>query len=288
VLHAHNPGAAFAAALARRLARAGDTAILTTYHGVMPGRVGRAARVLARTSDLVVAVAPAATDALVAAGLPGGRAATVANAVSPRPARSRDAVREELGAGDRPLVVTVGRYAQEKNQALLLEAVALLDRPVRAVLVGVGPLEGDLRRRVRELGLDGTALVAGERTDAIDLTSAADAFVLTSDWEGLPLAILEALALGTPVVATSVGGIPGAVRHEETGLLVPPRDPRALAAALERLLDEPGLAGRLAAAGRELAAAEYSEATMVGRYVELYSELAAARPSRRRNGARPS
>ena len=291
VVHAHNPGAGVAAALARRLARV-DTAIVTTYHGVMPGRLGRASKVLAATSDVVVAVAPAATEALVELGLPRERSATVLNAVEPVPRRGAPDVRAEFGAEDAELVVTVGRYAPEKNHALLLAALARLAdrRPrLRGLLVGVGELEDELRAEVRRLGLDGRVTVTGERADAIDLTAAADVFALSSDWEGLPLAILEALALGTPVVSTRVGGIPDAVRHEETGLLVPPRDPEALAAALERVLDDAALREHLGRSGRAFAAAELGEAAMAERYLEIYSSaVAARRASRRRTGASPS
>ena len=291
VVHAHNPGAGVAAALARRLARV-DTAIVTTYHGVMPGRLGRASKVLAATSDVVVAVAPAATEALVELGLPRERSATVLNAVEPVARRSAPDVRAEFGAEDAELVVTVGRYAPEKNHALLLAALARLAdrRPrLRGLLVGVGELEDELRAEVGRLGLDGRVTVTGERADAIDLTAAADVFALSSDWEGLPLAILEALALGTPVVSTRVGGIPDAVRHEETGLLVPPRDPEALAAALERVLDDAALREHLSRSGRAFAAAELGEAAMAERYLEIYSSaVAARRATRRRTGASPS
>ena len=272
VIHAHNPGAGLAAALARQLARA-DCAIVTTYHGVMPGRLGRAARVLAATSDLVVAVAPAATDALVDLGLPRERSATVLNAVEPVPRRSKAEVRAEFDAEGAELVVTVGRYAPEKNHALLLEALALVAdrRPAaRGLLVGVGDLEDELRRHVARLGLDGRVTITGERADAIDITAAADVFALSSDWEGLPMAVLEALALGTPVVSTDVGGIAYAVRDGATGLLVPPRDAESLAAAIERVLADGELARRLADGGRAFAAAELGEAAMADRYLELY------------------
>lgn len=291
VVHAHNPGAGVAAALARLLSGRRDLAIVTTYHGVMPGRMSRASAAMERSSDVVVAIAPAATRVLVEHGLDPAKSATVLNAVEPVPKRGRDAIRAEFGVADAELVVTVGRYAEEKNHALLVEALALLAgrRPrLRALLVGVGELEEELKAQVRRLGLDDVVAITGERADAIDITAAADVFALSSDWEGLPLAVLEALALGTPVVSTDVGGISDAVRDGETGLLVPPRDPEALAAALERVLADRELAERLAAGGLAFAAAELAERAMAERYVEIYSSAVSARRKRRRSGASPS
>ena len=291
VVHAHNPGAAAAAALARLAARMPDAVIVTTFHGVEPDRVPRAARVLARTSDVVVAVAPAATEALVAAGVPRERTATIPNAVAPVPARPAADVRAEFGAEGRDLVVTVGRYTAQKNQAVLLEALARLPTErrsrVRALLVGVGELEDDLRSAVATLGLGDTATVVGERFDAVDITAAAHVFVLSSDWEGLPLALLEAMSLGRAIVATSVDGIADALQDDVSGVLVPPRDPEALAAALDRVLADPSLRASLAAGAAERARTVFSEEAMAVRYLELFGSARDAR-IRRRSGASPS
>jgi glycosyltransferase involved in cell wall biosynthesis len=292
VLHAHNPAAALAAVAARRLAGLPHTAIVATYHGVLPGRVGRATRVLAAAADAVVGVGPSSTRALLDAGLADATARTIHNAVDATTSRSADEIRAELDAADAELVVTVGRYAAEKNQALLLEAAARLapSRPrLRVVLVGDGPLEDDLRRRVVELGLDGVATVTGERGDAVDVTAAGDVFVLSSDSEGLPLVLLEAMAAGTPVVATRAGGVADAIEHERTGLLVPVGDAGALAEGIARLLDDAGLRARLAGEARRFVERTCSPAAMVDRYLELYVEVVDRRRSAaRRNGASPS
>lgn len=284
VVHAHNPGAAIAASLACRLAFLPDTAIVTTYHGVMPTRVERAARVMEAVSDVVVGVGPASTDALLRGGLRPEKARTIHNAVAPEPARSRADVRKEFDAAHAELLVSVGRYAREKNQALLLEAVAQLapERPrLRLLLVGDGPTEDELREHVRRLGLDSIATVTGERSDAVDITAAADAFVLSSDHEGLPLALLEALSLGTPVVTTDAGGVRDAIVDGETGLVVPVGDASALARGVARLLDDAELRERVAEAGRAHVARTSSPAAMADAYVDLYLDVAARKRARR-------
>ncbi len=283
VVHAHNPAASAAAALARILARTPETAIVTTYHGVVPSRLGRANRALVLSADLVVGVGPSSTLALIEAGLPPGRSVTIFNAVDARARRPAEDVRSELAAEGAPLVVTVGRYVEEKNQALLLDALSVLarrGRDLRALVVGYGPLEAALREQVRALGLDGTCTVTGRRDDAEDLIAAADVVVLSSDSEALPVVLVEALALGTPVVSTDVGSVGDVVEDGVTGLLVPPGDAAALAAALERVLDEPGLAERLAARGRRLAQERCSLASMVESYREAYADALARRAHR--------
>lgn len=280
VLHAHNPSAAIVAELARRLAGRGDAAIVSTYHGVDPAKLGRATRGIALLSDVVVGVGQRSTEALRAAGLPAARSTTVANAVSVERTRPAADVRRELGVDDAELVVSVGRYESEKNQALLLDAVALLApaRPrLRAVLVGGGPLAAELAAQAARLGVADRVLLAGERNDAVDIAGAADVFVITSTREELPLAVLEAMSLERPVVATNVGGIPDAVFDGETGLLVPSGDAQALAGALARVLDDPGLARSLGAAGRELVERSFSPAAMVDGYLQVYARAVEAR-----------
>jgi len=291
VIHAHNPAASGAAAVARLLARRGRVPIVTTFHGLVTGGTSAAARILRATADVVVGIGPAATRELVGAGLDETHTATVLNAVEARPVRARDDVRRELGVSDAELVVTVGRYRAEKNQTLLLEAARVLAprRPrLRVLLVGVGPMEDELRRRVAELGLNGVATVTGPRPDAVDITAAADVATLTSTREGLGLTLIEAMAAGTPVIGTAVGGIPDVIDHGRTGLLVPSGDAAALAGAIERLLDDHAEAARLAGAARNEATVRFSVDAMTAAYRELYERALRTRAAARRAGARPS
>lgn len=283
VVHAHNPAAGAAASLARRLAGRPEIAIVTTYHGVGPERVRRATRILTHSSDLVVGVSPQATRALRAVGLPASRSVTVFNAVDVTPMRSPDTVRREFGAERADLVVSVGRYVEQKNQAVLLDALAMLSqsRPrLRALLVGKGPLEADLNARIVELGISDVVTLTGPRADAIDIAGSCDVFVLSSTWEGLPLALLEAMTLGRPVVATAVDGVTDVVRDGQNGLLVPPGDAGALAAALGRVLADAELRARLGANARALVERLSSEAVMVERYGAIYMSATAARRCR--------
>jgi glycosyltransferase involved in cell wall biosynthesis len=283
IVHAHNPAAGAAAALARLFARRRDIVIVTTFHGVLPSRMGRATRALSLSSDFVVGCGPTATSQLRALGLSVDHSATVFNAVEAVPTRSAEEIRQELGAEDAELIVTVGRHVPEKNQALLVDAVALLAdrRPrLRAVLVGAGPLRDELLAQIRKLGLEDRVTLTGEREDAVDVIAAADVFVLSSSTEALPLALLEAMALGRPVVSTDVGGVGDAVQHEQTGLLVPPGDAHALAAAVERLLDDDGTARELGAHAREFALSRCSVETMIDSYSAIYLDAANGRRAR--------
>jgi glycosyltransferase involved in cell wall biosynthesis len=174
--------------------------------------------------------------------------------------------------------VAVGRLVPQKNHALAVEALALLP-DVRLAILGEGELRGELERLVEERGLAGRIVLPGVRADARAIVAAADVLVLPSRWEGLPLVVLEALAAGTPVVATAVRGVRELLADGSTGLLVDPDDPAALAAAVRRVLAEPGLAALLAGEGRRLAA-RHGEVEMVHAYLDLYEALV-----RRQGGA---
>lgn len=280
VIHAHNPAAGAAAAIARGLARTRRTAVVTTFHGLTADRLTLAARVLQASSDAVIAVGASSTRALESAGLAAGLASTIENAVAVAATRPVDEVRAELGTADGELVVNVGRYVPEKDQKLLIDAVAELAarRPaLRAAIVGIGPLENALRRRAAELGVADRILLTGPRADAVDLLAAADAVAISSRSEGLPLVLLEAMSLGKPIVATSVGSIPDVLEDGRSGLLVPSGDAGAFAAALERVLVDPGTLGERA---RIIAEQRFSVGAMAERTLDVYESAVAKRRTR--------
>ncbi|HSH46593.1 MAG TPA: glycosyltransferase family 4 protein [Longimicrobiales bacterium] len=195
----------------------------------------------------------------------------------------------DVGAPDRrPLrVLFVGRLVERKGVVHLIDAVARVsrERPVELHVIGDGPSRGGLEARARELDVAGIVRFHGfVASDELSRRfSESDVFVLPAvvdakgDTEGLGVVLLEALAHGTPVVASAAGGIVDIVRDGETGLLVPPGDPGALAAALVRIQDEPGLAGRLVEGGQAHVRREFSWDVVVGRLEALYERLASQR-----------
>ena len=154
-------------------------------------------------------------------------------------------------AGGPPRIVSVGRLKVPKDPLTLVRALgSLRGASFAAVLVGDGPDRPAVTAELERLGLGDAVELAGERHDVRELLAEADIFVLSTRSEGLPLSILEAMSAGLPVVASGVGGVPELVVDGETGLLVPPGDPSRLAAAIQRLLEDPALRDRLGAAGR--------------------------------------
>ncbi len=187
------------------------------------------------------------------------------------------ALRRQLLEG-RPdfLVLTLARLHEQKGHVDLLAAA--VDVPdATFVLAGDGPLRASLEQQAGELGIADRCVFLGHRRDAMQLLAVADAFVLPSLYEGLPLSILEAMAAGRPVVATAIGGTREAVCDGVTGLLVPPSDPAALSAAIHQLRADPVLARRLAAAGRARVEREFSAEATARRVMEVYEEVVGPR-----------
>ena len=195
------------------------------------------------------------------------------------------AVRRELGiAKDAPVIGVVCELRAQKALEVLFAAAARLrqDLPgLRVLVAGDGPERESLEQEARRLDLDGTVQLLGIRRDVPALLDALDVAVLSSDYEGSPLSVMEYMAAGKPVVSTRVGGVPELVEDGVHGLLVEPRDPAALAAAIGRLLRDPAEARRLGEQGRERQQRELSLDAMVGKIEDLYEELWLASPRRR-------
>jgi glycosyltransferase involved in cell wall biosynthesis len=196
-----------------------------------------------------------------------------------------------LDARDR-LVVSVGRLTPQKRHALLLEAAALAQRReprLVVALAGDGPLPLRRKREAQaaRLGIAGRVRFLGPFRPIPDLLRCADALAQPSAFEGLPLAVLEAMATSLPVVVTDVVGSNETVVPEESGLVVPPNDPSALAEALVRVLQDPQLAGRIGAGARRRAEREFAAPAMARRTLAVYGEALAGPAGAPRPAAQP-
>ena len=204
LVHAHNVRATLAAAPVARLRRA---PLLTTVHGLGAEDYPRAVQVLRRLSDLVVAVSAAVADDLEHAGLPGERIRVIENAVTlPETSWEADPLPEVPAAG--PVVLCAARMTRQKRQDLLLRGwAARRSAGGQLLLAGDGPERERLESLARELDLGPEVRFLGDRDDVPALLGRADLLALPSDWEGLPIGVLEALAVGLPVLASAVGGL---------------------------------------------------------------------------------
>jgi glycosyltransferase involved in cell wall biosynthesis len=185
-------------------------------------------------------------------------------------------VRREFGIEpDTPLLGSVGRMVAEKGYDVMLAALGRLRAThpdLRWLVVGAGDCQAELARVASRSGVDGAVIWAGRRDDVAAILSALDIWVMSSVSEGLPVALLEAMAARLPIVATRVGGIPDAVRDGEQARLVPPADPESLAGAIADLLANPPEAIRLAHAARERAEREFGIKSVATRIEGLYRE----------------
>ena len=180
--------------------------------------------------------------------------------------------------GSRPRVIVVSNLIHYKGHEYFLRAwPKVLDRfpGATALLVGEGVMASPLQAIARELGIEGSVRFLGSRQDVAALLAASDLYVHPSLQEGYSNAILEAMASGRPVVATRVGGNPEAIADGETGLLVAPADPAALATAMLRLLEQPAFAARLGESAAEVVRRRFQMDTVVREYEDIYTRLAA-------------
>jgi glycosyltransferase involved in cell wall biosynthesis len=191
--------------------------------------------------------------------------------------RSALSVKRELDVEDAwPIVGCIGRLSQQKAQHYLLQATALLKENypnIKLLLVGEGPLRPLLEKQIQALGLSTHIRLLGQRDDVADLLQTFDIYAMSSRWEGVGRALTEAMQCARPIVATAVNGVTEVIVDGETGLCVPPHDPTALAAAINRLARDPQLAGRLASNAQRKAKDLMDGRQMVLAIEELYGRL---------------
>ncbi len=273
LVHAHTSPALTLAAALRRLAPVG--AVVHTRRVAFPLRRGRKYRTAA---DRYVAISGAVAGALLAAGLEEARLGVIPSAVDLEAVDAAAPTAELAREPGRPTVGCVAALSPEKGHATLLAAWAEVSRSLpgaRLVLLGDGPERPRVAAAVARLA-PGTVLLAGHRDDVPAWLKALDLYAQPSLAEGLGSSVLDAMACRLAVVASATGGLPEAVADRQTGLLGPPGDAGALAAALLALLGEPDRAAAMGSAGRARVEALFRPETMVEGYLRVYREATRA------------
>jgi glycosyltransferase involved in cell wall biosynthesis len=280
IVHSHKFGSNVWGTLIARLARV--PVVLAhehswSYEG-QPLRQLLDREVVARLADRLIAVSREDRRRMIEVErIDPARTLFIPNGLPARLASSDRDVRAELGLERGvPVIGAVGVLRPEKAYQVLLRAVSLLPdetRSVRVLIVGDGPERAVLERLAGELRVQDRVRFLGSRTDVPNILGVLDIAVCCSDFEGSPLSVLEYMDAGLPVVASAVGGLPDLIDSGVHGLLVPPRDPAALAEALDELLRAPGRAREMGARGRERRRAEFDIDVVVRRLENLYRDL---------------
>ncbi len=282
LVHAHQY-TPFAYAAATRLLGRRPRIVFTEHGRFYPDYASRKRKVFNRLMttrrDRLIAVGASVRQALIDnEGLSASQIQVIYNGVDLSPLAGasgrRAPMRQELGVTDDEfLVLQVARLNTIKDHATAIRALAaaIPSCPhMRLALVGDGPERQNIETQIAAHKLEKHVTMLGQRRDVADLLAAADAFLLTSVSEGIPVTIIEAMATGLPVVSTAVGGVPELISHGESGLVAPAGDDAQLAEALVRLASDAGLRSQLAECARRRAVTRFSEDQMVDQYARLY------------------
>lgn len=286
ILHAHSSKGALVGRLAAFIART-PVVIFTSHNSIFYEEwpqwkkklFAGVERLLARFTDRIITVSDALKQELIEKeNLPSKQITTIYNGIEADKFNSKVdtmAIRRSMNIPELgPVIGTIARLAPQKGISYFLKAASLLkDYQVNFLVVGDGPLRQTLEQEVVELGLQNRVIFAGQRENIAEILATLDIFVLPSVTEGLPLTILEAMAAGTPVVATRVGGIPEAISEGKTGLVVPSKDPEALAVALAGLIGERDKLVRMGSNGQKCVNEKFTVNIMVEKTMQLYKHL---------------
>ena len=276
LVHTHSSVDGWVAGLAARIAR---VPVVRTRHVSI--RIRRRLNPVYRwLADRVITSGEAIRGIVVASGVPAGRVVAVPAGVDlaeiDRAGNAPDVLRQSLGLG-RPVIGSVAMFRGSKGHAHLLGAFAMVRErwpTARLLLVGDGIRRPWVEGLARDRGMGDAVVFTGFRSDVFELLRIMDCFVLASTrTEGVPQSLLQAFAARVPTVASAVGGIPEVVTDKETGLLVTPEDPTALARGIEAVLDDPAGAAERAAAARRLVEARFSHSVSVSRLLAVYESL---------------
>lgn len=252
--------------------------VIATMHSEVASAVPELRRVIAVESRLlnrvrgVVAVSNGVANDLVRRGIDVNRIAVIRNGI--------DDIGGEAGGSRRTnqdfRAVVIGRLVESKNVHVAIESVSQLARDgaqIQLEIIGDGPEDASLRALARRLDVEQQVEFSGFVEDVSQRLRRASLFLMPSRSEGIPISLLEAMAMGTPVIASNVGGIPEVVSHNVEALLIEPDRPVALTEAISRVLADPALSVRLASAARERYLREFRSQTMRDRYLALYAKL---------------
>lgn len=264
-------------------------ALVSTIHNIYEGGPVRMAvyRLTNGLTDHITIISQLAADRFIRERIvPEDLVTVIPNGVDPElfrnvPPGTREQLRGSLGLGDRFVWLAVGRFETAKDYPNMLRAFARVHRThpdAVLLLVGKGSLQGETEALVRELELGESVRFLGVREDVPALANAADGYVMSSAWEGMPMVLLEAAAAGLPIVTTRVGGNPEVVLDGQTGYLPPPRDDGALAASMLRLMELPEAERRaMGERGREHLRSNFGLARVVERWEGVYRDVLARR-----------
>jgi glycosyltransferase involved in cell wall biosynthesis len=284
IIHAHEVSSDVLTYLASKIHR---VAIMTTLHGWIGNNAKQRClmaldRRIIPSFDCVIVVSEQIREALRAQGVPGDNMRLLHNAIvldRYRRTGERGFLAKLVGRPLRaPVIASIGRLSPEKGHADLIDALAIAaarGHRVSAVLAGDGPERRRLLEKVQALGLEDSVYLPGHVNQPERLLEEADLVVLPSHTEGLPNAALEAMVMEVPLLATRVGGTPEVVTDAETGRLVNPRSPEALAAGIIEFLTHPAPWKQMARRGREVVERQFNFQTRTRRLETIYAELAA-------------
>jgi glycosyltransferase involved in cell wall biosynthesis len=252
---------------------------MATHHG----KVGNVSRwqerlhllIIGRIASVIIAVSTEVRDHVALSGIDPRKIIVIPNGIKPSTPNLKEQaeLRREFGLyKDQIVLISVGRLVYQKAHSVLINAVQeiLVQRPeVMLYIAGEGPLRRELEQQIGAFGLSDQICLLGNRNDVPGLLSIADIFVLPSRWEGLPMALLEAMGIGLPIVATQVEGVNGVLQQNIQGFLVPSEDDRALAEALLKLIKNPQLRIKMGLKSRKRVGEAYTTDIMCEKYLTV-------------------
>lgn len=285
IVHCHGSKAGLVGRMAAWLAGA-PVIIVTIHNFVVYEEVPLFKRLLftrgeeflgRKTTGIITVSRALKTEMAKKFGIPEDKVAAIYNGIDLerfRVEKNLAGLRKDYGIGeDIPIVGTVARMAPQKGLRYFVEAAAMLVKEGCTgifFIVGDGPLRPELEVQADRLGLKGRLIFTGYQSDIVSFLKMFDIFVIPSIAEGLSITTIEAMAAGKPVIASRVGGLPELVKHEQNGLLVPPRDAGALTRAIKYLIRQPELCKNMGQTGNNMVIKEFTKKTMIAKTAEFY------------------